>query len=66
MSDLKKIYEYLRILDIPQNQELPKLKAIQRNYLRLCIERHPDKNGGVDKEFNEFHDAFENLSKYVF
>ena len=55
----------LEILGFSNTKSLPKLKLIRKNYIKLLIEKHPDKNEGIDRGFNELQKAFEVVSKYI-
>ena len=43
---------------------VPKMKELRENFLKLCLERHPDK-GGSDDSFKVLLEAKETLSKYI-
>lgn len=62
----EQLMKCLEILGFPKSETIPKLKQIKSNYLRLLIQKQPDKNGGVDKGFNELQKAYEIVSNYVF
>ena len=59
------VIKSLEILGFIESEEVPKLKLIKKNYLKLLKEKHPDKNGGIDRGLDELIKAFEVVSKYV-
>ena len=46
--------EALKTLEFPDVKNLPKLKEIQKQFRKLCILRHPDKNGGTEEATADF------------
>ena len=45
-------------------KEVPEMKTVRDRFLRLCLEKHPDK-GGSDAEFQKLLEAKEVLCKYI-
>ena len=61
-----KLDEALRILGFESHNELPKLKDIQKQFHRLCKEKHPDKNNGSKESTAAFQillDAYHTAGK---
>ena len=49
-----KVIQALKVLGFKNFSELPKLKEIARNFRKLSILKHPDKNGGCKEATAEF------------
>ena len=46
--------EALKILEFPDVTKLPKLKEIQKQFRKLSLLKHPDKNGGTKEATADF------------
>ena len=53
-----------RALQMLQFDEVPKMAELRSRFLKLCVERHPDK-GGTSEQFQELLEAKEVVSKYI-
>ena len=56
------VFEALKILGFKDIKKLPKLREIMKNWRKLSMEKHPDKNGGTPestREFQELLDAYQ-------
>ena len=60
----KKIVKNLRVLGFPENI-LPKMKELRKRYLELSFIRHPDKETGTDKAFQELLNAYSEIGKLI-
>ena len=60
----KKIVKNLRVLGFPENI-LPKMKELRKRYLELSFIRHPDKETGTDKAFQELPNAYSEIGKLI-
>ena len=45
--------------------KLPLMKEIRKNFLRLSLERHPDKSGGSKEDFQELVNAYEKIGRVI-
>ena len=50
--------KYFEILSIDE-EKIPKIKEVRKKYVKLCIEKHPDKNMVVDYDFSDLKEAYE-------
>ena len=46
-------------------EKLPLMKEVRRNFLKLAIEKHPDKPGGVKAEFQQLKDAYDKIGMLI-
>ena len=44
--------------------EVPEMKVVRDRFLKLCLEKHPDK-GGSNEEFQNLLDARETICRYI-
>ena len=51
--------EALKTLEFADVEKLPKLKDIQKQFRKLCIVKHPDKNGGSKEATADFQKLLE-------
>ena len=51
-------------LKMLQFDQVPRLAELRARFLKMCIERHPDK-GGSNKEFQDLLEAKDVVSKYI-
>ena len=56
-----------KVLDIKlkENGELPQVKEVRKQFLKLCIERHPDKEGGSNEKMKELLEANRRVCEYI-
>ena len=47
------------------DEEIPLMKEVRKQFFKLSIEKHPDKNDGIDKGFGELKNAFDTLCTYI-
>ena len=55
----------LETLGFPNAESIPNLGLIKKNNLNLSIEKHPDKNWGVDRGVVGLQQAFQHVSSNV-
>ena len=51
-------------MEFQNQEELPSMKSLRRNFRRLAIEKHPDK-GGNNEEFKKLYQAYEALGNII-
>ena len=59
------IKKCLRILDFENLDQVPLMKEVRKRFFHLSIQKHPDKNDGVDKGFGELKSAYDILCKFI-
>ena len=59
-----KIEKLLVIMGFTKVNELPTMKTLRQTFIKLAVERHPDK-GGSDEKFKELYEAYEILGKLI-
>ena len=62
----KDIKELLEVLGFPNNQQkLPKMKDVRKQFLKLALIRHPDKATGNEKDMKVLLDAYQRIGKII-
>ena len=59
------IKKCLTTLGFENNEEIPLMKEVRKQFFKFSIEKHPDKNNGIDKGFGEPITAFDTLCTYI-
>ena len=54
----------LLIMGFEETKSLPTMKCLRQKFIKLAVERHPDK-GGSDEKFKELYEAYEILGKLI-
>ena len=55
------IIKSLKTLGFENDEDIPMMKEVRKQFFKLSIEKHPDKNNGIDKGFGELKSAFDLL-----
>ena len=62
----QELKDLLIILDFQKDiDKLPLMKEVRRNFLKLSLEKHPDKAGGNKSDFQELLNAYEVIAKVI-
>ena len=59
------LINYLRVLEIEDEQAIPKMKLVRRQFLKLSKSRHPDKGNGTNEDFVELLEAKKFILNYL-
>ena len=59
------LVNYLRILEIEDEVNIPKVKYVRKQFLKLSKLKHPDKGTGTSEDFAELLEAKEFILNYL-